>query len=62
MKRQEFIRELEQAGCVLHRHGAKHDIDQNPINGKKAPVPRHTELKNSLCQLIRKQLDLPKAK
>ncbi|MBE9169263.1 type II toxin-antitoxin system HicA family toxin [Pleurocapsales cyanobacterium LEGE 06147] len=62
MKRQEFIRELEQAGCVLHRHGAKHDIYRNPINGKKAPVPRQTELKNSLCQLIRKQLDVSKAK
>jgi predicted RNA binding protein YcfA (HicA-like mRNA interferase family) len=62
MKRQEFIRELEQAGCVLHRHGAKHDIYRNPVNGKKAPVPRHVEIKNSLCRLIRKQLDLPEPK
>ncbi len=61
MKRQEFIRELERAGCVLHRHGAKHDMYQNLANGKKAPVPRHTEIKNSLCRLIRKQLDLPEA-
>ena len=30
MKRQELIRELEKAGCVLHRHGAKHDIYRNP--------------------------------
>ena len=41
MKRQAFIRELEQAGCVLHRNGARHDIYRNPANGKKAPVPRH---------------------
>ena len=25
MKRKEFIHELEQYGCVLHRHGARHD-------------------------------------
>lgn len=24
MKRKEFIRELEQSGCVLHRHGSRH--------------------------------------
>ena len=45
MKGQEFIRELEGAGCVLHCHGAKHDMYRNLANGKKAPVPRHTEIK-----------------
>lgn len=49
MKRQALIRELKQAGCRLHRHGAKHDIYLNPANGKKAPVPRHRELKESLA-------------
>ena len=58
MKRKELIRELEKAGCVLHRHGAKHDIYRNPSTGQKSPVPRHTEIKNSLCRLIRKQLGL----
>ncbi len=58
MKRKELIRELEKAGCVLHRHGAKHDIYPNPSTGKKSPVPRHTEIKNSLCRLIWKQLGL----
>ena len=58
MKRQKFIRELEKAGCVLHRHGSRHDIYRNIITGKKAPVPRHAEIKDSLCRLIRKQLDL----
>lgn len=58
MKRKELIRELEKAGCVLHRHGAKHDIYRNPSTGKKSPVPRHTEIKDSLCRLIRKQLGL----
>jgi hypothetical protein len=30
----------------------------NPQNGKKAPVPRHAEIKNTLCEVIRKQLEL----
>ncbi len=58
MKRQQFIQELERAGCVLHRHGGRHDIYLNPANGSKAPVPRHREIKDSLCRLIRRQLGL----
>jgi mRNA interferase HicA len=58
MKRKEFICELEKSGCVLHRHGARHDIYLNPATGQKSPVPRHTEVKDSLCRLIRKQLGL----
>jgi hypothetical protein len=42
----------------LQPHGAKHDIYVNPKNGKKAPVPRHAEIKNTLCELIKKQLGL----
>lgn len=58
MKRRDFVRELIDAGCYLKRHGGKHDIDVNPKNGKKSPVPRHTEIKDSLCELIRKQLGI----
>ena len=39
MKRKEFIRELEKSGCVLHRHGSRHDIYLNPATGQKSPVP-----------------------
>jgi predicted RNA binding protein YcfA (HicA-like mRNA interferase family) len=58
MKRRDFIRELEQAGCVLHRHGSRHDVYRNTANEKKAPVPRHREIPSSLTRLIRKQLGL----
>ncbi len=58
MKRGNFIRELVNAGCYLKRHGKNHDIYANPKNGKQAPVPRHAEIKESLCQLIRKQLGI----
>lgn len=58
MKRSSFLRELTAAGCELHRHGKKHDLFLNPKTGQKSPIPRHTEIKNSLCDLIRKQLGL----
>lgn len=58
MKRRDFIRELIDAGCYLKRHGKKHDIYANPKTGKKTPIPRHSEIKESLCELIRKQLGL----
>ena len=58
MKRREFIRELQASGCVLHRHGKRHDIYRNPTSGQKAPVPRHTEIADTLCAIIRRQLGL----
>ena len=58
MKRKEFVRKLNKEGCVLLRTGANHDIYLNPVNGKKQPVPRHTELDNALAKHIRKQLGL----
>ena len=58
MNRSQFIRELVRSGCYLYRHGKKHDIYANPRNGKRAPVPRHSEIKESLCELIRKELGL----
>jgi mRNA interferase HicA len=58
VKRREFLRQLVAAGCYLKRHGSKHDLYVNPANGRKAPVPRHSEIKDSLCRLIRAQLGL----
>ena len=54
MKRRRFIQELEQAGCRLKRRGANHDIYENPAAGRIAPVPRHAEIADSLCTLIRR--------
>ncbi len=58
MKRGTLIRQLTEAGCYFKRHGKKHDIYVNPKNGRKAPVPRHSEIKESLYELIRTQLGL----
>ena len=58
MKRKDLIREIVNAGCYLKRHGKRHDLYENPINSKKSPVPRHTEIKDTLCELIKKQLGI----
>ena len=58
MKRKEFIKELQKAGCILLHPGARHDIYLNPRNGLKQPVPRHSELDDTLARHIRKYLGL----
>ncbi|MBN2327411.1 MAG: type II toxin-antitoxin system HicA family toxin [Candidatus Omnitrophica bacterium] len=62
MNRKEFIRKLNQSGCVLHRHGARHDLYLNPANGKKQPVPRHTEIDEKLVKHILKHLGIHEQK
>ena len=49
MKRAELVRELTEAGCILLRHGSRHDVYQNPANGRKQPVPRHSEIDDQLA-------------
>ncbi|MBM3277636.1 MAG: type II toxin-antitoxin system HicA family toxin [Candidatus Handelsmanbacteria bacterium] len=58
MNRSEFFRQLLREGCVFVRHGARHDIDQNPVTGKKQSVPRHAEIDGGLVRHIRKNLGL----
>ena len=58
MKRKKLISQLEQEGCVLLRHGSRHDIYLNPANGKKQPIPRHTEIDDHLVRHILKYLGL----
>ncbi len=41
MKYNELYRKLRKAGCLLLRHGKRHDIWVNPANGKTIEVPRH---------------------
>jgi mRNA interferase HicA len=56
MKRKDLIRELEKMGCLLIRHGAKHDWYQNPKTKVSQPVPRHREIKEQLARHIIKML------
>jgi len=59
MKRADLVREVERAGCVLVRRGAKHDWYRNPVTGVFQPVPRHREIKQSLANHILKMLSHP---
>ncbi|RLD96799.1 MAG: addiction module toxin, HicA family [Aquificota bacterium] len=43
-------------GCVLVRHGKKHDWYQNPRTKVAQPVPRYREIKESLAKHIIKML------
>lgn len=56
MKRRDLIKILENMGCVLIRHGGKHDWYQNPKTKVSQPVPRHREIKDRLAQHIIKML------
>jgi predicted RNA binding protein YcfA (HicA-like mRNA interferase family) len=56
VKRRDLIEQLESAGCVLLRHGAKHDIYHSPKSGRSQPVPRHREINEFLARKIIKDL------
>lgn len=56
MKRADLVREIEKEGCVLIRHGARHDWYQNPTTRISQPIPRHTEIKDVLAKHILKML------
>jgi len=58
MKRAALISHLVRHGCILLRHGSRHDIWLNPSNGKKQPVPRHAEIDDILARHITKFLGL----
>jgi len=56
MKRVDLIRQVERLGCLLVRHGAKHDWYRNPTTGVSQAVPRHREIKERLARHILKML------
>jgi len=58
MKRNELIRALLAAGCILHRHGGRHDIYLNPATGQKQSVPRHADIDEHLANHIKKYLGI----
>ncbi|MBH8555410.1 type II toxin-antitoxin system HicA family toxin [Nostocaceae cyanobacterium CENA357] len=57
MKRRNLISKLEEMGCILVRHGGKHDWYQNPITKISQAVPRHREIKEQLAKHIIKMLN-----
>jgi hypothetical protein len=58
VKTVDLIKKIKAAGCVLVRHGAKHDWYQNPVTGVSQPVPRHRTIKKYLAKHILKMLSV----
>ncbi len=52
MNRRDLIRELEKMGCILIRHGSRHDWYQNSKTRVSQPVARHREIKKYLAKHI----------
>ena len=53
MKRGDLVKRIEEQGCVLIRHGAKHDWYRNPKTGVSQPVPRNREIKDRFARHMR---------
>jgi mRNA interferase HicA len=56
MKRKELIKRITAVGCVLVRHGNRHDLYKNPKTGKRQPIPRHVEMDEDLARHIIREL------
>ena len=56
MKRTDLVKHLNKIGCILLRHGERHDIYHNPVTGNSEPVPRHREINEVLARRIIKKL------
>lgn len=59
MKCRDLIKQLEDLGCILVRHGGNHDWYQNPATKVCQPVPRHREINEKLAKHIIKMLSTP---
>jgi mRNA interferase HicA len=57
MKRAELIKRINERGCIFVRHGKRHDWYQNPVTKMAQPIPRHTEIKDTLAKHILKMLN-----
>ncbi len=56
MKRNTLLKKLKSEGCILVRHGSRHDLYINPKTGRKQPIPRHSDIDENLAKHIIKEL------
>jgi mRNA interferase HicA len=59
VKRVDLVRTIVGFGCVLVRHGGRHDWYRNPTTGVSQPVPRHREITDHLAPHIITMLSNP---
>jgi len=58
MKRRDLLRHLEANGCYFVREGGSHSIYENSSNGRRASIPRHSEIKKFFAKDICRQLGI----
>jgi predicted RNA binding protein YcfA (HicA-like mRNA interferase family) len=56
VKRQKLLKEIAKRGAVFVRHGANHDIYENPRTNVSTQVPRHTDINELVAKAIIKVL------
>jgi mRNA interferase HicA len=56
VKRRDLVKTLENMGCILARHGGRHDWYTNPGTKQSQLVPRHSEINEYLAKSIIKKL------
>jgi predicted RNA binding protein YcfA (HicA-like mRNA interferase family) len=54
MKRQKLLKEIAKRGAVFVRHGANHDIYENPRTNTSTQVPRHADIAEPVAKAIMK--------
>jgi len=52
LKRQKLIKEIIKRGAVFVRHGAKHDIYENPKTNTSTQIPRHSDINEIVAKAI----------
>jgi mRNA interferase HicA len=51
-----LVKQLEEMGCVLVRHGGRHDFYTNLKTKQSQPVPRQNEINENLAKSIIRKL------
>jgi len=52
LKRKKLVKEIIKLGGVFVRHGANHDIYENPRTNTSTQVPRHAEVNELVAKAI----------
>jgi len=52
MKRAKLLKEINKLGAVFVRHGASHDIYENPLTNRSTQVPRHPDINELVARTI----------
>ena len=59
MNKRRLDQDLRSRGCYLYRQQGPHEIWVNPDTERRAPIPKHRELKLGTALAICRQLKVP---